>query len=122
MSCPPFRPCVPRSSTDARESTAISRFPERPPAGHHERHDWPTGSVLGGVDTHKHVYVAAVCDPLGRVLASASFPTTTAGFKALHAYLSRHGQLAAVEIEGIGAWGGGLSQYKWCSLGSETDR
>jgi transposase len=89
----------------------MSRFSERPRTGQHDRPDWPDGSVIGGVDTHKHVHVAAVCDPLGRVLASASFPTTTAGFRALHRFLSGHGQLAAVGIEGTGCWGGGLSRW-----------
>jgi transposase len=67
--------------------------------------------VIGGVDTHKHVHVAAVCDPLGRVLATAEFATTTAGFKALLRFLRHHGQLAAVGVEGTGSWGGGLARF-----------
>ncbi len=78
---------------------------------HLERPEWPPGAVIGGVDTHKHIHVAAVCDPLGRVLASATFPTTTAGFKALLRFLRSHGQLAAVGIEGTGCWGGGLARW-----------
>ena len=76
-----------------------------------ERPEWPPGVVIGGVDTHKHVHVAAVCDPLGRVLATAEFPTTTAGFRALLRFLRSRGQLAAVGIEGTGCWGGGLSRF-----------
>lgn len=45
------------------------------------------------------------------MLASASFPTTTGGFKALHAFLSGHGPIAAVGVEGTGAWGEGLSPW-----------
>jgi len=67
--------------------------------------------VIGGVDTHKHVHVAAACDPLGRVLATAEFPTTTAGFKALLRFLRSGGQLAAVGVEGTGCWGGGLARF-----------
>ena len=36
-----------------------------------------TTTIIGGVDTHKHTHVAAACDHLGRILATASFPTTT---------------------------------------------
>ena len=43
--------------------------------------------VIGGVDTHKDVHVAAVLDELGRLLATASFPTTTAGYRELHRWL-----------------------------------
>lgn len=32
--------------------------------------------VVGGVDTHKDVHVAAVIDAVGRSLASESFPTS----------------------------------------------
>lgn len=89
----------------------MSRLAERHVRDHLERPEWPPGAVIGGVDTHKHIHVAAVCDPLGRVLASDSFPTTTAGFKALLRFLRSHGELAAVGIEGTGCWGGGLSRW-----------
>jgi transposase len=89
----------------------MSRFPARPVRDQLERPEWPPGAVIGGVDTHKHVHVAAVCDPLGRVLASQSFPTTAHGFKALLRFLRSHGELAAVGIEGTGCWGGGLARW-----------
>jgi len=89
----------------------MSRLAERHVRDHLERPEWPPGAVIGGVDTHKHIHVAAVCDPLGRVLASDTFPTTTAGFKTLLRFLRSHGELAAVGIEGTGCWGGGLSRW-----------
>lgn len=89
----------------------MTRLAERRWQDEDQRPDWPPGSVIGGVDTHKHVHVAAVCDPLGRVLDSASFPTTVAGFKALLRFLRSHGELAAVGIEGTGCWGGGLARW-----------
>ena len=39
--------------------------------------------VLGGVDTHKEVHVAAVIDDVGRILGTASFPTTGPGYRQL---------------------------------------
>ena len=89
----------------------MSRLAERHVRDHLERPEWPPGAVIGGVDTHKHIHVAAVCDPLGRVLASDTFPTTTAGFKSLLRFLRSHGELAAVGIEGTGCWGGGLARW-----------
>ena len=89
----------------------MPRLPERPARDQLERPEWPPGAVIGGVDTHKHIHVAAVCDPLGRVLASDTFPTTTAGFKALLRFLRSHGELAAVGVEGTGCWGGGLARW-----------
>ena len=89
----------------------MSRVAQRRIGKDLERPEWPPGAVIGGVDTHKHVHVAAVCDPLGRVLGTAEFPTTTAGFKALLRFLCKHGQLAAVGIEGTGCWGGGLARF-----------
>src|SRR4051812_44261385 len=89
----------------------MSRVAQRRIGKDLERPEWPPGAVIGGVDTHKHVHVAAACDPLGRVLATAEFPTTTAGFKALLRFLRSHGQLAAVGVEGTGCWGGGLARF-----------
>lgn len=89
----------------------MSRVARRRIDREHDRPEWPPGVVIGGVDTHKHVHVAAACDPLGRVLGTSEFATTTAGFKALLRFLRSHGQLAAVGIEGTGCWGGGLARF-----------
>ena len=39
--------------------------------------------MIGGVDTHKDIHVAAVIDELGRFIAAESFPTTTHGYRRL---------------------------------------
>jgi transposase len=68
-------------------------------------------SVLGGVDTHKEVHVAAVIDDLGRIIAAAEFPATRSGYRRLLAWLSGFGELVAVGVEGCGSWGAGLARY-----------
>jgi transposase len=67
--------------------------------------------VVGGVDTHKDVHVAAVIDAVGRSLASQSFPTTRQGYRCLLSWLRSHGELVAVGVEGTGSWGAGLARY-----------
>ena len=68
-------------------------------------------SVLGGVDTHKEVHVAAVIDDLGRILATAEFPATSNGYRRLFAWLRSFGELVAIGVEGCGSWGAGLARY-----------
>ena len=70
-----------------------------------------TGPVTGGVDTHKDVHVAAALDGVGRVLGTEAFPTTTAGYRRLLGWLGRFGEIAAVGVEGTGAWGAGLARF-----------
>lgn len=67
--------------------------------------------VVGGVDTHKDVHVAAVLDELGRLLEVASFPTTRHGYRRLLAWLQGHGEITAVGVEGCGSWGAGLARH-----------
>ena len=67
--------------------------------------------VIGGVDTHADVHVAAACDHLGAVLGTASFPTTTAGYRLLLRFLGSFGQLAQVGVEGTGSYGSGLARH-----------
>ena len=43
--------------------------------------------VVGGVDTHADVHVAAVLDPNGAVLGIESFPTNEAGYRSLADWL-----------------------------------
>jgi hypothetical protein len=67
--------------------------------------------IVGGVDTHKDLHVAAVIDAVGRSLASQSFPTTRHGYRCLLSWLRSHGELVAVGVEGTGSWGAGLARY-----------
>jgi transposase len=67
--------------------------------------------VTGGVDTHAEVHVAAAIDSLGRVLGTEAFPTTSGGYRQLLAWLTGHGRLARVGIEGTGSYGAGLARY-----------
>lgn len=67
--------------------------------------------VTGGVDTHKDTHTAAAVDSAGRVLGSAQFPVTHAGYEHLLAWLRSFGTLVLVGIEGTGAYGAGLARY-----------
>jgi transposase len=73
-------------------------------------HD-PSSQVIGGVDTHKDVHVAAVIDTVGRILGVASFPVTRHGYRRLLAWLQGQGELVAVGVEGCGSWGAGLARH-----------
>jgi transposase len=67
--------------------------------------------VTGGVDTHLDAHAAAVLDGNGGLLAGASFPATPAGYRALLEWMSGHGHLERVGVEGTGAYGAGLSRF-----------
>lgn len=67
--------------------------------------------VIGGVDTHGDVHVAAAVDPLGRVLATASFPADGPGYAALTEWLESFGAIGVVGVEGTSAYGAGLSRH-----------
>ena len=45
------------------------------------------------------------------MLATGSFPTTTAGYRALVRFLRSHGDVVAVGVEGTGSWGAGLARH-----------
>jgi len=70
-----------------------------------------TRPITGGVDTHLDTHVAAAIDSNGGTLGVASFPTTTAGFAELHAWLASLGTLDRVGVEGTGAYGAGLARF-----------
>jgi transposase len=81
-------------------------------------------SIVGGVDTHLDNHVAAALDGNGGVLGVCSFPTTTAGFVALHEWLCTFGPPSRIGVEGTGAYGAGLSRYlqSWGLVVIEVDR
>jgi transposase len=59
-----------------------------------------SGQVIGGVDTHKDVHVAAVIDHHGQLVGTRSFDTTARGYRALSAWLSDHGEVVAPASKG----------------------
>lgn len=62
-------------------------------------------AVVGGVDTHADVHVAAVVNHLGGVLGVESFTTTSHGYRQLVSWLRSHGELVMVGVEGTGSYG-----------------
>lgn len=68
-------------------------------------------AVIGGVDTHKDLHVAAVVDADDRVLGSGVFPATRAGYRELLAWMGGFGDLARVGVEGTGCYGAGLMRF-----------
>lgn len=75
---------------------------------HQERSD---RRIVGGVDTHKDLHVAAVVDELDRVLGSQCFATTRHGYKQMVAWMRAFGSLQRVGIEATGSYGAGLLRY-----------
>jgi transposase len=67
--------------------------------------------VIGGVDTHQDLHVAAALDQLGRVLGTQAFPTTPAGYRRLLAWLGEFGQVDKVGVEGTGSYGAALARH-----------
>jgi transposase len=68
-------------------------------------------AVVGGVDTHLDVHVAAALDGIGGVLGVESFAANPAGYRELFEWMSSFGTVARVGVERTGAYGAGLSRY-----------
>src|SRR6516164_4602034 len=68
-------------------------------------------TVVGGVDTHLDVHVAAALDGIGGLLAVESFPATAGGYRKLLAWMAGFGPVGRVGVEGTGAYGAGLSRF-----------
>ena len=70
-----------------------------------------TAHVVGGVDTHKDLHVAAVVDHYDRVLGTESFATTRHGHRMMLEWMRSFGDLQRVGIECSGSYGAGLLRY-----------
>jgi transposase len=75
--------------------------------------------IMGGVDTHLDVHVAAALDVNGGVLGIESFPATRGGYVSLSSWLAAFGPIDRVGVEGTGAYGAGLARHLR-SLGVEV--
>ena len=67
--------------------------------------------IIGGVDTHADTHTVAALNSLGQLLGHATFPANAAGYRALLRWLSGHGQVHQVGVEGTGSYGAGLARH-----------
>ena len=68
-------------------------------------------TVIGGVDTHLDVHVAAALDPIGGVLGVESFVASPQGYTAMLEWMGAFGTVSKVGVEGTGAYGAGLGRF-----------
>jgi transposase len=66
--------------------------------------------VVGGVDPHADTLHVAALTTIGKVIGDAEFPTTTAGYRRAIRFLTRHGEVIRVGVEGAGSYGAGISR------------
>jgi transposase len=67
--------------------------------------------VVGGVDTHKDLHVAAVVDEQDQVLGTQCFATTRQGYRQMLAWMQSFGALQRIGIESTGSYGAGLLRF-----------
>ncbi|AUN33639.1 IS110 family transposase (plasmid) [Niveispirillum cyanobacteriorum] len=70
-----------------------------------------TRLIVGGVDTHKDLHVAAVVDESDRLLGTSSFATTRQGYRQMVTWMRSFGTLRRVGVEATGTYGAGLLRH-----------
>ena len=68
----------------------------------------PIEQPVGGVDSHKDTIHVAVITATGRPVGDKEFPTTEAGYQRAVTWLTGHGPLQAVGVEGTSSYGVGV--------------
>ena len=79
-------------------------------------------TVIGGVDTHLDVHVAAALDPIGGVLGVESFLANPQGYKAMLEWMGAFGTVSQVGVEGTGAYGAGVAGRSRAGRASRSSR
>jgi len=67
--------------------------------------------IIGGVDTHKDLHVAAVVDAKDRFIASECFATTCQGYRLMLEWMQSFGDVQRVGVEATGTYGAGVLRY-----------
>ena len=67
--------------------------------------------IVGGVDTHKDLHVAAVVDEQDQVIGTRSFATTRQGYRQMLAWMLSFGELQRIGVESTGSYGAGLLRF-----------
>lgn len=68
-------------------------------------------AVVGSVDTHKDLHVAAVVDQNNKVLRSLYFSTTRQGYQQMLAWMTSFGALKRIGVQCTGTDGSSLLRY-----------
>lgn len=67
--------------------------------------------IVGGVDTHKDLHVAAVVDEEDHVLGTHCFAATRQGYRQMLSWMRSFGDLTRVGVESTGTYGAGLLRH-----------
>ena len=67
--------------------------------------------IVGGVDTHKDLHVAAVVDEQDQVIETRCFATTRQGYRQTLTWMRSFGELQRIGIESTGSYGAGLLRF-----------
>ncbi len=67
--------------------------------------------VVGGVDTHKDVRVAAILGHTGALLGTMEVPATLVSHAKMLVWMRSFGVIGAVGVEGSGNYGAGLTRF-----------
>src|SRR5271155_2944971 len=70
-----------------------------------------THHIVGGVDTHKDLPVAAIVDEQDRVIGTRCFATTRQGYRQMLAWMRAFGDLQRIGVESTGSYGAGLLRF-----------
>lgn len=70
-----------------------------------------SGHVVIGVDTHKHLHVAAVMDSVGGILDTLTIATDATGYQRLVDWATGFGTIIAFGIEGTGSYGAAVASF-----------
>jgi transposase len=68
-------------------------------------------AVIGGVDTHKDLHVAAVVNEQDRVLGTRSFATTRQGYRQMLTWMRSYGEVRRIGVESTGSYCAGLLRF-----------
>jgi transposase len=66
--------------------------------------------VIAGVDTHADTHWAAIITTTGQHVADKQFPATPDGYARLIGFITGHGRLVRVGVEGTSSYGAGLTR------------
>lgn len=77
----------------------------------HQQHEARSDHIVVGVDTHKHVHVAAVMDVIGGTVATTTIAADSGGYRQLLEWAHSFGRIIAFGIEGTGSYGSALASF-----------